>query len=602
MNNPKALTTKPITKPDRKISFIRKAFNLAIPFSKRRLLAVFALIFAQGIFQVIGVTSIFPFLAIAADPQRLQNSKVGTQILSWLPEMSSSEVLIFAGLFSISMMFLSNGINIASEFVRNRYAHDFGHWLRMRLLNRMLNQPYSYYVENNSAVLLKKVYSDVMGYVTGVLLPLLEATSRFFMSILLIVTLLFIHLKIALSAAVLICGFYIAIFMFLRERRNTISDELKHSWKLCAVELQQLFGGIKPVKIHEVEDNFVSRFEEPSKTISRHASLLPVYTHVPRYIIEPVAFSALIAVIIYLNIRGRDMTAILPNMGVMALAGYKLLPSLQLFYGQLTQVSAGRFVIEEVYDEFEKSENAPAVSAAAEIVKPLEWNDSIQFKNLSFSFPTDKPILNSISLKIPKNTSIAFVGATGSGKSTIVDLLTGLHTPQQGDIFIDDFRLSDYLAEWRATVGYVPQDVFLTDDTLIGNIAIGIPAADVDLDRIRESARIAQIDDFIINEMPQGYDTEVGERGVRLSGGQRQRIGLARALYRQPSILILDEATSALDVETESALMNSIESLEGEMTVIMVAHRLSTVENCDQIYNLKNGQIQQVRFEVLASQ
>ncbi len=583
----------------REPSFLKKVFLLALPFGQFRLGMVFALVLLQGLFQVIGVTSIFPFLALAADPKRIYDSQYGRWFLSFLPEMDNGQLLTVAGVFAIAMLVIANVLNIASEFVRNRYAHDFGHWMRMRLLNRILDQPYGYFLENNSAVLLKKVYSDVMGYITGVLLPLLESTARLVTSVLLIITLLFIHLKIALTAAVGLCGFYAVIYLILKKKREQISRGFRMSWKQCAIELQQLFGGIKPVKVHEVEDNFVERFEAPSKLIAKHASWMPVFMHVPRYVIEPLAFSGLIAIVVYLNIRGRNMTAILPNMGVMALAGYRLLPSLQLLYSQLTQVSGARFTIEEVYEEFQKAENI-APRERIDQPDPLDWNESIRLEEITFYYPADNRVLDNVSLSIKKNTSVAFVGATGSGKSTIIDLITGLHKPNSGRILVDNKPIvQESLSAWRATIGYVPQDVFLTDDSIAGNIAIGIPTDEIDTERLHEAARVAQILDFISDELEDGFETITGERGVRLSGGQRQRIGLARALYRDPSVLIFDEATSALDNETEAEVMAAINGLSHQKTIIMIAHRLSTVSDCDRIYQLENGKVKVADFDQL---
>lgn len=578
------------------VSFFAKVFRLAIPFGKRRLTVVFLLVVLQGLFQVIGVTSIFPFLALAANPRRIYDSQFGRWFLSFLPEMDSQQLLTVAGMFAVAMMFAANFVNIASEYVRNRYAQDFGHWLRLRLLNRMLSQPYGYFRVSNSAVLFKKVYTDVMGYVNGVLLPLLESSARLLTSLLLIGTLLFIHLKIALTAAAVICGFYLAMYFVLRPKRQTMSDELKFSWKQCAVELQQLFGGIKPIKVQEVEHNFVDRFETPSRQIANHSAWLPVYTHVPRYVIEPIAFAGMIAVIVFLNVRGRDMAAILPNMGVMALAGYRLLPSLQLLYGQLTQVSASRFTIEEVYEEFERSETACPLPSRNRVA-PWEWNDAIEMEDVSFKYDDGHiPVLESVTLQIRKNTSVAFVGQTGSGKSTIVDLLTGLHQPTSGRILVDGKPIEANMSAWRATIGYVPQEVFLTDDTITGNIAIGIPETKIDMARLRGAAQTAQILNFIESQLPDGFDTMVGERGVRLSGGQKQRLGLARALYRNPSILILDEATSALDHQTEAELMSAIYSISHKITIVMITHRLTTVQSCDQVFMIESTQFNSPEF------
>jgi ATP-binding cassette, subfamily B, bacterial PglK len=297
--------------------------------------------------------------------------------------------------------------------------------------------------------------------------------------------------------------------------------------------------------------------------------------------------------VLLLAAKGRDFSDILPNLGVMALAGYRLLPSLQLLYSQLTQVSSMRHAVDEVYDEFAAAETdrsiPPAVSSdALARATPLRWTDAITLRAVSFRYPVaSRPALNGISLIIAKNTSLGVIGPTGSGKSTLVDLLLGLYQPTTGEMLIDGQRLIPTLVRaWQATIGYVPQDIFLIDDTIARNVAFGLPDNEIDPARLREACAVAQLLDFIETEVPDGFDTYVGERGIRLSGGQRQRIGLARALYHCPSVLILDEATSALDVATEAKLLEALRSLVGKLTMVVAAHRVSAVANCDRLVDL----------------
>jgi ATP-binding cassette subfamily C protein len=599
-SNLSATTSVTQIKKDGLLSFPLRILRLALPFGRRRLGFVFVLVVLQGLFQVAGVTSIFPFLALAADPQRIYDSQLGRQFLSFLPDMSTNSLMMLSGGTAVFLLVAANITNIASEYYRNRYAQQYGHWLRMRLLNRILDQPYSYFLKNNSGLLFKKVHGDVMGYVNGVLLPTLDAIARVVTSILLVALLLFVHLKIALSAAVVTCGFYLVIYFLLKTKREAISSEFKLSWRQYVVELQQLLSGVKTVKTHDAEQHFVSRITEPSETISRNNALLPIFVQVPKYIIEPIAFGGIIAVVVYLNFRGRNMAAILPNLGVMALAGYRLMPALQLLYGQLTKISASRYTIEEVEEEFENAigfRNREIDKA----VQPMSWSGSIKLEKVSFRYESaPNRVLDSISLEIPRNTMCAFVGSTGCGKSTLIDLLTGLHQPSSGEIIVGHQPLNaDNLSSWKATIGYVPQDIFLIDDSIAQNIAFGVLPEDIDHEQIRKVASAAQLLNFIEAELDEGFSTIVGERGVRLSGGQRQRIGLARALYHEPSVLILDEATSALDEQTESRLMDAIYELAGKKTIIVIAHRLSTVSRCNPIYLLESGDARLVEFENL---
>jgi ABC-type multidrug transport system fused ATPase/permease subunit len=300
--------------------------------------------------------------------------------------------------------------------------------------------------------------------------------------------------------------------------------------------------------------------------------------------------------VLLLAAKGRDFSDILPNLGVMALAGYRLLPSLQLLYSQLTSISSVRHALDEVYDEFVAAETdasvLPGTSRDGLIpVMPFHWNDGISLREVSFRYPgASRPALDGLSLTIPKNSSVGVIGPTGSGKSTLVDLLLGLYQPTAGEILIDGRSLRPELVPaWQASIGYVPQDIFLIDDTIARNVAFGLPDNEIDPARLREACAMAQLLDFIETELPASFDTIVGERGIRLSGGQRQRIGLARALYHRPSLLILDEATSALDMATEAKLLEALRSLAGKLTMVVAAHRLSAVANCDQLIDLRSA-------------
>jgi len=573
---------------------LRRVLFLARPYGRAKLAGVFSLALVQAVFQVIGATSIFPFLAIAADPDRIRRSHFGTLFLSLFPPMSNWELLITTGVIAIAGVFFSNAINLLSEYARTRYAQNFAHWLRVRLLRRMASQPYTYFLQRNSGELLKKIFTDVINYTVGVLLPLLDTIARALTSVLLLATLFLVQPVIALSAALGLGGFYVITFRLFARKRREVDENLRIHSTGFYQEAHQMLGGIKPVKVHRAEEHFLARFAGHSAIIAKMNARVSIFNSA-RYLVEPLAFGGLVVAVLLLAARGRDFSDILPNLGVMALAGYRLLPSLQLLYSQLTQVSSMRHAVDEVYDEFVEAETAGSVSPAISgddlaRARPFRWNDSITLRVISFRYPgASRPALNKISLIIAKNTSLGVIGPTGSGKSTFVDLLLGLYQPTTGEILIDDEPLTPALVPaWQASIGYVPQDIFLIDDTIARNIAFGLPDAEIDSARLREACVMAQLIEFIEIELPAGFDTIVGERGVRLSGGQRQRIGLARALYHRPSLLILDEATSALDVATEAKLLEALRSLAGKLTMVVSAHRLSTIAGCDNVVDLSN--------------
>ena len=575
-------------------NLIRRVLFLARPYGRAKLAGVFSLALAQAVFQVIGATSIFPFLAIAADPDRIRRSHFGTLFLSLFPPMGNFQLLIITGVIAIAGVLFSNAINLLSEYARTRYGQNFSHWLRVRLLRRMASQPYTYFLQRNSGDLLKKILGDVGAYTSGVLLPLLDTVARALTSVLLLATLFLVQPVIALSAAIGLGGFYLIMFRLLARKRREVDENLRTHATGFYREAHQMLGGIKPVKVHRAEEHFLARFAGHSAIIAKTGARVAIFSSA-RYFVEPLAFGGLVVAVWLLAARGRDFSDILPNLGVMALAGYRLLPSVQLLYSQLTQVSSMRHTVGEVYDEFVEAETdgsvSPAISSdALARARPLRWNDSITLREISFGYPgASRPVLDEFSLSIAKNTSLGVVGPTGSGKSTFVDLLLGLYQPTAGEILIDDKPLTPALVPaWQASIGYVPQDIFLIDDTIARNIAFGLPDTEIDPARLREACATAQLLEFIEGELPAGFDTIVGERGIRLSGGQRQRIGLARALYHRPSLLILDEATSALDVATEARLLEALRSLAGKLTMVVAAHRLSTIAGCDKVVDLSN--------------
>jgi len=577
------------------LEFLAKVYSLAKPFGRRKLAVVFAVILAQGIFQVVGVTSIFPFLALAASPDSFTKSKVGVWVLDYLPGLSNQTLLLLAGLLALVMLLISNVLMLTGEVVRTRYAELFGHWLRMKLIRRMISNPYSYFLQRNSGELIKKATGDVSGYVRGILSPFLEVIARGLTVFFLLGTLLLVNPLLATGVAVGFGIFYTGVFYFLRNRRNHASDELKRANRGSYREIQQLLGGIKPVKVHGVERSFLERYGTFSFLYACLLKWFPIYNNSPRYLIEPLAFGGIVVYVMYLTLSGGDLSGQLPALGVMALAGYRLIPNFQLLYGSASGITLQLHTLEEVYEEFSLAEeDGQRRSDDFESPRiPIEWEKEIRLDSISFRYSTaPQPTIKELSLTIRKNEFVAFIGETGSGKSTLVDILLGLHWPQSGSIYLDKTVLAfENLRNWRAGIGYVPQDIFLRDDTIAANIAFGKDPRHTDLEQVRKVCEVAQIRKFIEEELADGYQTRVGERGVRLSGGQRQRIGLARALYHQPALLILDEATSALDTKTESALMEAIENLYGKLTLVVIAHRLSTIRKADRIFRLDHGRL-----------
>src|SRR5438309_2811814 len=477
--------------------------------------------------------------------------------------MENRQLLLIAGTIAIVGLFASNAVNLLAEYARTRYTQNFAHWLRLRLLRQIASQPYTYFLQRNTGNLLKKVLGDATNYTLGVLLPLLDCVARGLTAVLLLAMVFLVQPVIALSAAIVLGGFYVVIFRLLARKRRDVDENLRISVAGFFREAQQMLGGIKPVKVHRAEEYFLDRFAGHSAIIARMGARLPIFGTSVRYLVEPLAFGGLVLAVLLLAMRGRDFSDILPNLGVMAVAGYRLVPTLQLLYSQVTQLTSMRYSLDEVFEEFvaaEGDEESGKVEISLGKSRPIEWHDAITLDEVSFIYPgTDRRVLDRFSITIQKNTSIGFIGPTGSGKSTLIDLLLGLHRPTSGRVLIDGKPLTpELIPSWQATIGYVPQEIFLIDDTISRNIALRVPDNEIDNARLREVCAMAQIVDFIELELRDGFQTTVGERGVRLSGGERQRLGLARALYHGPWLLLLDQATSSLDTATEAKLIEAL--------------------------------------------
>jgi ABC-type multidrug transport system fused ATPase/permease subunit len=568
---------------------LTRCYRLALPYGRIRLLAVLGLILFNGLLQLVGVTSIFPFFALAADPERIRNSKFGTAFLSFLPTMDNNHLLVVAGSFSITMLVIASVGSIASEVVRIRYAYGFCHWLRTRLFESYAARPYGFFLARNSADLSRRL-GDVMTFIQSVLLPIGEIITRIVMVVLLVGTVFLVQPWVAMGAIVILGGFYLLVFLWMRPKTRVIASGLQLHNSGFSKSTAQFLHGIKTVLVHGKSRYFMGKAMDHSAKIGKYQSQIPIFSNGPRYLIEPIAFGGLVSIVIILALRGRAFSDILPNLSVIALAAYRLLPTLQLLYSQLVTVAANNYTLSQLEEEILELENETEGSVA--VISPsdvgeLSFSKEIRLEGVTFSYSSEAPpILSNFNLTIPKNASIGIAGASGSGKSTLVDLILGLHAAEEGAIMVDEVPITaGTMDSWRRMIGYVPQEIYLTDENLAENIAFGIRADQIDELALRQAAEGAQILEFI-ESLPEGFKTRVGERGVRLSGGQRQRVGLARALYHRPQILILDEATSALDLATEEAVMQTIHSLQGQMTMITIAHRLSTLEKCNQVIRL----------------
>jgi len=497
------------------------------------------------------------------------------------------------------MVVVTNLAMAISIWLGARFIWDIHARLSSELLRRYLARDYLWFVQQGTSEPGKNILAEVQQFTTRFLKPLLEMISNSLIAVFLLVLLTIVNWKVALIAGGVIAGAYGAIYMVLRRKLNTLGMQRFQSNNRRFKIVQEAFGAFKELKVREADDFFVGAYKPPNARYSRTMALQQIIQSLPRNLLEIVVFGSMVLLVIYFLRTGGDIRQMIPVLSVYAFAGYRVLPALQRCFRALSSLRFTGHLVDVLYKDLnaypEPKWDEAAIKGKHEgrQQERLTFQREIRFKQVDFSYSRSiPPSLVNIDLVIPRGHMVALAGQTGSGKTTIANLLLGLFMPTCGSITIDGVPLdSATIGKWRRNIGYVPQDIFVADDSITRNIAFGIDDADIDTEAVSNAARMAQLDSFIDEELAQGYDTIVGEKGVRLSGGQRQRLGIARALYHNPTVLVFDEATSALDSRTESDLMQQIRSMVGLRTIVIIAHRLTTVETCDKIYVLERGRI-----------
>ncbi len=554
----------------------------------RKFLLLLVAIVLMGVFELAGIASIMPFMQLVSQPDSIASTPWLHQIYLGFGFNSDREFLIALSLAVLFLLTMANLLTVFTLWMQHKFAWDSAHSIAMRLLDKHLRQPFGYFLQNNSSQLSKQILSDTSALASGFLLSIAIMIAKTFVAIVIFALLILVDPILALTMFGIFGTIYAVMYSTVRRYLAKIGSIHYEANEQRYKAANEAFMSIKMVKLDGREQFFRDRFAIASEQFCKVEPKREATYVAPAYLVQTLAFGAIIVLILYLLATERSLQEAIPLLSLYALAGYRLLPALQQFYGALNKIRYQKPVVDAIYEDLvaEKDEQKSQL-----VEQSVLFEAAIEVNDLSFSYAeADAPALKNIDLTIRRNESVAFVGSTGSGKTTLVDLIAGLLRPSNGSIAVDGIVLdaSNYRA-WQSRIGYVPQEVMLYDDTIVRNIAFGVE--DVDETRVIEVAKIANIHEFVECELPDGYQTVVGERGMRLSGGQRQRIGLARALYKQPAILILDEATSALDGITEANVMAEIASAMKGVTTIMIAHRLDTVKNCDAIYMMDRGRI-----------
>lgn len=570
---------------------ISKLLDLLSPAERKRAGVLMAMMLVMALFDMLGVASILPFIAVLANPALVETNPIlsrAYQFSANLGVASVDQFLFLLGLMVFVLLVFSLAFKALTIYAQTRFALMREYTIGKRLVGSYLHQPYSWFLNRHSADLGKTILSEVQTVMYNGILPLMTLLAQSAVAIALLGLLLLVDPLLAVLVGIVLGIAYGGLLALMSGWLSSLGQARILANQKRFTVVSDAFSAAKEVKIGGLETVFIDRFSKPAETYAKGLATAQVIAHVPRFALEAIAFGGMLLVILYLMTQSGSFAAALPIIALYAFAGYRLMPALQQIYGAVVQLKYVAPALKALHDDL--MEQTP-VEYTTRVYEPLALKECIELNNIVYRYPnSNEPAINGLKLTIPAGSIVGLVGSTGSGKTTTVDLILGLLEPQEGTLCIDGQTVnSSNRRQWQKSIGYVPQHIYLADDTVAANIAFGLPPEMVDQHAVERAAKIANLHDFVLQNMPQGYSTMVGERGVRLSGGQRQRIGIARALYHNPSVLVLDEATSALDNITEHAVMDAINNLGHNITIILIAHRLTTVRQCDQIYLLDHG-------------
>jgi ATP-binding cassette subfamily B protein len=542
-----------------------------------------------GAAEMVSLGAVLPFLgALTNAPDLLQHPQVQPLAHALRIQTPLQLIMWLALLFSITAV-VANGLRLLNMRSQLRIAAAIGSDLSGQVYQRTLLQPYAFHARYNTSELISSITEDVGSVSRGLLPSVLYLLSNSFLVVAIAVSLLLINTRVALTASCVLGLTYFFLLRFTKQALSRNSHQLVHQNRLLLKYLQEGLGGIRDVLLDGSQGFFVALYRQADRPYRQASASNAFISSMPRFLVEAVAMGAIALLAVLMAYQTQNLSQIVPVLGALALGANRLLPALQACFSAITALRGYSTSLERVMEALQRPVD-PAWLKPVPAALPLQRELSLQEVGFRYSELTPW-VLQDLSLVIKANTTVGFVGSTGSGKSTTVDLILGLLQPERGQMLVDGLPvMGDDLRAWQRSIAHVPQTIFLSDATIAENIAFGIPPSQIDWVRVREAARWAQLADFI-ESRPAGYDEVVGERGIRLSGGQRQRIGIARALYKRASVIVFDEATSALDNATEREVMAAIESLSGELTIILIAHRLSTVRRCDCIFELNQGRV-----------
>lgn len=561
---------------------LAKIWALFTPTEKRKAVWMLLLALCMAVAETAGVISIMPFLSVLARPGIMQENPWLHAIYTRLEFADTSRFITALGLSSIALVITSSAFKTLTQHLLNRFVHLLRHSISCRLMERYLAQPYEFFIQRNTAELSKTILSEVDMVMYNLIQPFSQVIVQGIIVLAMLVLVFAYNPVTALAIVAVVSCLYGFIYLLVRSRLKRIGGEIVDAAEQRYQTCNEVLQGIRDVKTTHAEWAYQRRYDHASRTQARHMATSETLSQTPLYLVEATGYTGLILIALALLLKSGDVAQVLPGLGLYGFAAYRMLPAVQIMYRGFARLNFASATLDNLHHDL----TLPLPPTASTGQTPIMPRQEIRLSGIRYAYPSapDKPVLDGFDLVIPVNTSLGIQGPSGAGKSTVMDILLGLLEPQAGTLSVDGLPITAHnLPAWQAAIGYVPQHIYIADASVAENIAFGIPREQIDMQAVQRAACAAQIHDFVINELPQGYETPVGDRGIRLSGGQRQRIGIARALYRDPPVLFMDEATSALDGATEVAVNEAIRALSGSKTIVVIAHREASLQACNEI-------------------
>lgn len=584
----------------KKVEEIHKILKLFNKKERKKLFFLFAMMIIAAIFETIGIGLIVPLVGVVTNPEIIQEQAILLSLYELLNFQSVSAFIIFSVIVMLFIFVIKNLYLLFFFYAQNKVIFNQQVKLSRKLFQEYLQKPYSFHLQRNTSELLRNVNLEVSRVFQGIIMSGFQLVTELLVVVCILLLLLYSAPIATLTATVLLGSSVAIFFKFFRKKINDLGDEQQKVSSLMIKWVNQGLGASKEVKVSGKESFFVDSYAKYSQIGANNNRYLKMLEQSPRLFIETLLVAIVLITMLIIIFQGTDSSHLVATMALFAMAAFRLMPSITRVVGLITNIRYSRPALTVVYedlfenrDEEKYEKQRPTITSRNE----KKFSDTIDVRNVSFKYYGQKEYsIKDVSLSIPIGASVAFIGESGAGKTTLVDIILGLFKPEKGEVLVDNKSVHEQKHLWQQRIGYIPQSIFLSDDTIRANIAFGMEDKQIDDESIWRALEQANLKEYVEN-LPDQLETMVGERGVRLSGGQRQRIGIARALYHNPEILFMDEATSALDNETEMEIMKAIDDLKGEKTLIIIAHRLTTIENCDIVFKMSNGKLISTEFK-----